>query len=213
MNVSRSDLNGQEDVDNKSGVVREDLIMNLDEMNDKGVNQIEPENQNLTKVFQGWLEILKTPAVGPFHAFTQGFYLGFEDILKIAEISTKLQGDVNEYLMQTNKASLDAISLVYDRSPKRQYKNKEDFEEFRKVVIDAFEECFTRLFESKEFAVLWNRLFINQSELVKLMQDTLVERNLKMLNVPTRDEFDSILKEVHDLKRIVHDIKNSVRST
>ena len=69
-----------------------------------------------------------------------------------------------------------------------------------------------RLFESKEFAILWNRLFLDQSELLKLIQNTVVERNLKMLNLPTRDEFDSILKDVHDLKRTVHDLRNNTTS-
>ena len=200
MNEGRSDLSGQKDTE-KSKVIPEDLIIKFDDVNADNKNQIETDNQVLTRAYQSWLEILKSPAVGPFHAFTQGFFLAFEDILKISEKSTKLQGDVNEYLVQTNKVSLDAIILVYERSPRKHYENKEDFEEFRKIVIDAFEECFTRLFESKEFAILWNRLFLDQSELLKLIQNTVVERNLKMLNLPTRDEFDSILKDVHDLKR------------
>ena len=211
MNEGRSDLSGQKDTE-KSKVIPEDLIIKFDDVNADNKNQIETDNQVLTRAYQSWLEILKSPAVGPFHAFTQGFFLAFEDILKISEKSTKLQGDVNEFLVQTNKASLDAINLVYERSPRKHYENKEDFEEFRKIVIDAFEECFTRLFESKEFAILWNRLFLNQSELLKLIQNTVVERNLKMLNLPTRDEFDSILKDVHDLKRTIHDLRNNTTS-
>lgn len=208
MNEGRSDLSGQKDTE-KSKVIPEDLIIKFDDVNADNKNQIETDNQVLTRAYQSWLEILKSPAVGPFHAFTQGFFLAFEDILKISEKSTKLQGDVNEFLVQTNKASLDAINLVYERSPRKHYENKEDFEEFRKIVIDAFEECFTRLFESKEFAILWNRLFLDQSELLKLIQNTVVERNLKLLNLPTRDEFDSILKDVHDLKRTIHDLRNN----
>lgn len=211
MNEGRSDLSGQKDTE-KSKVIPEDLIIKFDDVNADNKNQIETDNQVLTRAYQSWLEILKSPAVGPFHAFTQGFFLAFEDILKISEKSTKLQGDVNEFFVQTNKASLDAINLVYERSPRKHYENKEDFEEFRKIVIDAFEECFTRLFESKEFAILWNRLFLDQSELLKLIQNTVVERNLKMLNLPTRDEFDSILKDVHDLKRTIHDLRNNTTS-
>jgi Poly(R)-hydroxyalkanoic acid synthase subunit (PHA_synth_III_E) len=211
MNERRSDLSGQKEAE-KSKAIPEELIIKFDDVNADNKNQIETENRVLTRAYQSWLEILKSPAVGPFHAFTQGFFLAFEDILKISEKSTELQGDVNEFLVQTNKASLDAINLVYERSPRKHYESKEDFEEFRKIVIDAFEECFTRLFESKEFAILWNRLFLNQSELLKLIQNTVVERNLKMLNLPTRDEFDSILKDVHDLKRTLHDLRNTTRS-
>ena len=196
----------------RAKLYQKSLLSNSMHMSADNRDQIETENEVLTRAYQSWLEILKSPTVGPFHAFTQGFFLAFEDILKISEKSTKLQGDINELWVQFNKASLDAINLIYERSSRKHYENKEDFEEFRKVVIDAFEECFTRLFESKEFAILWNRLFLNQSELLKLMQNTVMERNLKMLNLPTRDGFDSLLKDVHDLKRTLHDLRNRTRS-
>lgn len=212
MNEGRSHLSGQEDTENKSKAIPEELIIKFDDMSADNRDQVKTENEVFSRAYQSWLEILESPTVGPFHAFTQGFFLAFEDILKISEKSTKLQGDLNEFLVQFNKTSLDAINLIYERSPRKHYENKEDFEEFRKVLIDAFEECFTRLFQSKEFAILWNRLFLNQSELLKLIQNTVVERNLKMLNLPTRDEFDSLLKDVHDLKRTLHDLRNSTRS-
>jgi poly[(R)-3-hydroxyalkanoate] polymerase subunit PhaE len=212
MNEGRSHLSGQEDTENKSKAIPEELIIKFDDMSADNRDQVKTENEVFSRAYQSWLEILESPTVGPFHAFTQGFFRAFEDILKINEKSTKLQGDLNEFLVQFNKTSLDAINLIYERSPRKHYENKEDFEEFRKVLIDAFEECFTRLFQSKEFAILWNRLFLNQSELLKLIQNTVVERNLKMLNLPTRDEFDSLLKDVHDLKRTLHDLRNSTRS-
>jgi hypothetical protein len=199
-------------MNNENELISDDAIIQFDDRVHDNKNRRESENRILTNAYQSWLELLKSPTVGPFHAYTQGFFFAFEDVLKIAEKSTILHGDINEFLIQTNKASLDAINLVYKKSPKRQYESKEDFDDFRKIVIDAFEDCFTRLFESKEFAELWNRLFIDQSELLKLIQDSIVERNLKMLNLPTREEFDSILKDVHDLKRTIHDLKNSVRS-
>jgi hypothetical protein len=212
MNEGRSHLSGQEDTENKSKAIPEELIIKFDDMSADNRDQVKTENEVFSRAYQSWLEILESPTVGPFHAFTQGFFRAFEDILKISEKSTKLQGDLNEFLVQFNKTSLDAINLIYERSPRKHYENKEDFEEFRKVLIDAFEECFTRLFQSKEFAILWNRLFLNHSELLKLIQNTVVERNLKMLNLPTRDEFDSLLKDVHDLKRTLHDLRNSTRS-
>ena len=211
MKADKFDLSGQKKKENENESVSDEVIVRFDDIAHGNKDQIESENQILTSSYQSWLKFLKSPTVGPFHAYTQGFFLAFEDVLNIAEKSTKLQGDINDFLIKTNKASLDAINLVYKKSPKKQYETKEDFEELRKIIIDAFEECFTRLFESKEFAELWNRLFINQSELLKLLQDSIMERNLKMLNLPTRDEFNSILKDVHDLKRTIHDLKNSIR--
>jgi hypothetical protein len=213
MNADKFDLSGQKKIENENELISDGSIIQFNDEAHANKNRRESGSLLLTSAYQSWLELLKSPTIGPFHAYAQGFFFALEDVLKIAEKGTKLQGDINEFLIQTNKASLDAINLVYKKSPNNQYETKEDFEELRKIVIDAFEECFTRLFESKEFAELWNRLFINQSELVKLIQDSFVERNLKMLNLPTRDEFDSVLKDVHDLKRIIHDLKNAVRPT
>ena len=102
MNEGRSNLSGQKDTE-KSKVIPEDLIIKFDDVNADNKNQIETDNQVLTRAYQSWLEILKSPAVGPFHAFTQGFFLAFEDILKISEKSTKLQGDVNEFFVKPTK--------------------------------------------------------------------------------------------------------------
>jgi ABC-type hemin transport system substrate-binding protein len=35
------------------------------------------------------------------------------------------------------------------------------------------------------------------------------EKNMKVLNLPTRDEMDQILKDIHDIKRTIHDMKKS----
>ena len=98
MNEGRSHLSGQKDTENKSKAISEELIIKFDDMSADNRDKIETENEVLARVYQSWLEILKSPTVGPFHAFTQGFFLAFEDILKISEKSTKLQGDINEFL-------------------------------------------------------------------------------------------------------------------
>jgi len=44
---------------------------------------------------------------------------------------------------------------------------------------------------------------------LKLVQ-TLAEKNLKVLNLPTRSEMDMLSRDVHDLKKNVHDLRNKL---
>jgi hypothetical protein len=76
-------------------------------------------------------------------------------------------------------------------------------------MIDALEESFTGLFNSSEFAIVYGKLLNNQMDALKLVQ-TLAEKNLKVLNLPTRSEMDMLSRDVHDLKKNVHDLRNKL---
>jgi hypothetical protein len=45
---------------------------------------------------------------------------------------------------------------------------------------------------------------------VSRVVQSIVEKNFKMLNLPTRSEVDDILKDIVELKRTVRDVKRSV---
>ena len=73
-------------------------------------------------------------------------------------------------------------------------------------MIEAFEDAFTGLFASPEFSTVYGKLFSSQLDMSKAMQ-TITERNFKTLNLPTRAEMDEILKDIHELKRSVRELK------
>ena len=100
-----------------------------------------------------------------------------------------------------------ATKEVSERAPK-QLRSKEDFDEYRKIIINAFEDAFTGLFNSKEFSVTYGKVSSDLLDLFKQMQK-FAEKNLKVLNLPTREEMDEILKDIHEMKRTIHDMKRS----
>jgi hypothetical protein len=61
------------------------------------------------------------------------------------------------------------------------------------------------LFDSKEYATLNGLLLSNQYDMVLHLQK-LAEKQLKILNLPTRSELDHLSKDIHDLKKNVHDL-------
>jgi hypothetical protein len=111
-----------------------------------------------------------------------------------------------------NRAYLRAQMTISNKSSEKYNSNDSSarsFEIYRKIMIDALEESFTGLFNSSEFAIVYGKLLNNQMDALKLVQ-TLAEKNLKVLNLPTRSEMDMLSRDVHDLKKNVHDLRSKL---
>lgn len=165
------------------------------------------QEEQMTKILHNWSEFNKMPTIGPFHAFVQDFKSYAQDLLSLGQAILNAQTNLNEYWKQINIAYVQATKEVSERAPK-QLNSKEDFEQYRKITINAFEDAFTNLFSSKEFSVTYGKVSSDLLDLFKKMQK-FAEKNLKVLNLPTRDEMDEILKDIHDIKRTIHDMKKS----
>jgi hypothetical protein len=165
------------------------------------------QEEQMTKILHNWTEFVKLPTIGPFHAFFQDFTSYAQDLMSLSQIIINAQTNLNEYWKLINMAYVQATKEVSERAPKK-LNSKEDFEQYRNITINAFEDAFTNLFSSKEFSVAYGKVSSDLLDLFKNMQK-FAEKNLKVLNLPTRDEMDQILKDIHDIKRTIHDMKKS----
>jgi hypothetical protein len=168
---------------------------------------IHEQQEQMTKLFNSWSELVKMPTIGLFPAFSQEFRSYSQDLLGLGQTLLNAQTNLSDYWKQMNMAYVQATKEVTERAPK-QLRSKEDFDEYRKVTINAFEDAFTGLFNSKEFSVAYGKVSSDLLDLFKQMQK-FAEKNLKVLNLPTRDEMDEILKDIHDMKRTIRDMKRS----
>lgn len=166
------------------------------------------QQEKLTQVINNWSELLKLPTIGPFHALSQEADPYIQGLLDISQTLIKLQIDLNEYWSQMRNAYSKALKETTDRAPK-QYNSKEDFENYRKVAIEAFEEAFTALFTSEEFPKIYSKVSNDQIEIVRYTQK-LMENIFQTLNLPTRSEIDELSKDIHNLRRNMHNIKRSL---
>jgi hypothetical protein len=188
------------------------MVMTDDDAKDKIGNDttnvsVHQREEQMTKILHNWSEFVKMPTIGPFHAFFQDFTSYAQDLLSLGQTILNAQTNLNEYWKQMNMAYVQATKEVSERAPK-QLNSKEDFEQYRKITINAFEDAFTNLFSSKEFSVTYGKVSSDVLDLFKKMQK-FAEKNMKVLNLPTRDELDQILKDIHDMKRTIHDMKKS----
>lgn len=169
------------------------------------------QEERMAQLINNWSELLKLPTIGPFHAFSQEIDPYLQGMLSINQTLLKLQVDLNEYWSHMKNAYSNALKETTDRAPKT-FNTKEDFENYRKVIIEAFEDAFTALFTSEEFPRVYNKVSNDQMELLKSIQQ-LIENSLQTLNLPTRSEINELAKDIHSLKRDIRNLKKRVEGT
>ncbi len=158
-------------------------------------------------IFEKWKKLQNFPTLGMFNALTKDYNEYLEDILELNRILMDLQKYMSNYWLQMSKTQFHAIGNVLLKSRSDPKLNDPDSERFRLLVIDAFEEAYSSLFSSKEFAVAYNEVYSKQLDFVNYV-NKIVERNLNLLNIPTRTELDEVLKDLQEMKKTLRNIKN-----
>jgi poly[(R)-3-hydroxyalkanoate] polymerase subunit PhaE len=182
---------------------------NMDDKSGERQGQANPQfaTEQLTQMLNIWSDISRLPTVGPFFAYSQCSRSDLQDILDLWKTFLEFQIHLKEFWAQVNNTYTHALAKASEKAPK-EYSSKKDFENFRKIVIDIFEEEFTGLFDSKDYAILNGTLLRDQYDAVMHLQK-LAEKQLKVLNLPTRSELDYLSKDIHDLKKTVHDLNKN----
>jgi hypothetical protein len=179
---------------------------NIDDKINETQDQINPQfvTEQLTQMLNIWSNISRLPTVGPFFAFSQGSRSDLQDIIELWKTFLEFQIHIKEFWARINNTYSHALAKASEKAPK-EYSSKKDFENFRKIAIDIFEEEFTGLFDSKDYAILNSMLLGDQYDTVMHLQK-ITEKQFKILNLPTRSELDYLSRDIHDLKKTVHDL-------
>lgn len=172
---------------------------------------MENENNTLndfTKdvIIEKWKKLQNFPTLGMFSALNKDYNEYLEDMQELSRILLDLQKYLSNYWLQMSKTQFHAIGNVLLKSRSDPKFNDTDSERFRLLVIDAFEEAYSSLFSSKEFAVAYNEVYSKQLDYVNCI-NKIVERNLNLLNIPTRTELDEVLKDLQEMKKTLRNIK------
>jgi len=173
------------------------------------------ENDELGKSMLGiWEEIFKLPTIGPLFSYFGNIKEQNAQVANLAETIMKSQIILGQYWKQVNQAYVNAALRINEKTSSSllDIKTKKDLDDYRKIMIDSFEEEFTKLFNSKEFALTYRDLLDKQMDLLSQIQAS-SQRTLGILNLPTRKELDTISKDLHDLRRSVMDLHERLEST
>jgi poly[(R)-3-hydroxyalkanoate] polymerase subunit PhaE len=162
----------------------------------------------MNKMFSFWTDVMKLPTIGPMYAFSKDVSSYANDFVSLGKVMAELKNNMDSYWALVSTAYTRAVKETMERAPK-QLLTKDDFENYRRAAIEAFEDAFTELFASPEFSAVYGKLFSSQLDVSRAIQG-IAEKNSKTLNLPTRSEVDDILKDVAELKRSVRDLKRSL---
>jgi len=160
-------------------------------------------------VYQKWNEIVQLPSIGPMKAFVKDYNQYCSDLLSLIKNVIDVYSSLNNYWMQMGSAFTQALNKLLKEKPSSS--GQWDQEQLRMTLIDAFEDAFTSLFTSKDFAKVYNEVSSTQIDLMDSIH-RIFEKNLEMLNLPTRSELDIVLKDITELKRNIRDIRREFES-
>lgn len=161
-------------------------------------------------LYKFWAETVKLPTIGPMFAFSKELSAYANDIVNLGKVMSELKSHNDSYWALINATYAKASKATFEKSPK-QLLSKDDFENYRRAMIEAFEDAFTELFSSPEFSAVYGKVFSAQLDFSKALQ-ALTEKNLKVLNLPTRGEIDEILKDIHELRKSVRELRKQVEA-
>jgi hypothetical protein len=163
----------------------------------------------LASVYDKWNEILQLPTIGPMKGFVEDYNEYCSELLSLVKAMIDAYSSLNNYWIQMNGAYTHAFNNL--SANKSSVSIKWDQEQIRMALIDAFEDAFTSLFTSKDFAKAYDEVSSAQIELMNSIH-RIFEKNMEILNIPTRSEVDIILRELTELRRDVRDLRKEFES-
>ena len=161
-----------------------------------------------------WTDLIHLMSTKPQAMTSVGPMRNFAENSK--KIATQLI-DANEDLMEFNKHLTEYYNQLTDTWMESQKKvnfkapeipnDTEQYEAYKRVWIDIFDNDFTELFDSEKFGENYGKLVAKELELTKHWNGVM-NVMLKSANLPNKEEIDEVYKELHSLRKRVSKLES-----
>lgn len=123
------------------------------------------------------------------------------EMIEVNDEMTEFNARIAEYYKQLTTTWNEAQQQFEKKVPEIPT-DTENLDSTKRIWIDIFENYFTRLFDSTEFAENFGKLVSSELELARHWTNitTLI---LETANMPTKKEIDELYKELHMLRKRV----------
>ncbi|MFQ5940164.1 MAG: poly(R)-hydroxyalkanoic acid synthase subunit PhaE [Nitrososphaerales archaeon] len=148
------------------------------------------------------------PTVGPAAGLARNSVTINAELAKAAEELSAFNRTLSQYYAKVSAAWMEATRQVMTKCPPDILDEKAK-EQLKKVWLEAFEEEFTKLFDSEDFAVVFGKLLKHEIQFNKHIH-RLVEIYSKNLDIPTRTEFESVYEEIERIKKKLKEISDVI---
>jgi hypothetical protein len=167
-----------------------------------------PFEELLKKYQEFWNKFTNIPKYSPFSLMEETTNIG-KNLQDLLTVSSKMQYFTVNYISQISKTYAEALDKLPTKDIKFEIKSEQDLKKYRNILIGTLEDSFTNLFQSKEFGILVSDIMSTYSDYNKLLKN-ITNTFLVSLNLTNKDDIDSILKEMQELKRQVRDIRKTM---
>jgi hypothetical protein len=167
-----------------------------------------PFEELLKKYQDFWKKFTNIPKYSPFSLMEETTNIG-KNLQDLLTVSSKMQYFTVNYISQISKTYAEALDKLPTKDIKFEIKSEQDLKKYRNILIGTLEDSFTNLFQSKEFGMLVSDIMSTYSDYNKLLKN-ITNTFLVSLNLTNKDDIDSILKEMQELKRQIRDIRKTM---
>jgi len=140
-------------------------------------------------------------SVGPMRNFATNAKKITGELLEAGEDLAEFNKSLAEYYRQLAETWTEAQKKVGLKAPGIP-KDAEQFEAYKRVWIDIFDNDFTELFDSKRFGENYGALVARELELTKHW-NSIMNVMLQSANLPNKQEVDEVYRELHSLRKRV----------
>jgi hypothetical protein len=150
-------------------------------------------------------------SVGPMRNFATNAKKIAAEMLDANEDLTEFNKRLTEYYQQLADTWASAQKKVNTKMPKIP-NDQEQFDSYKRIWIDMFDNDFTELFDSHKFGENYGKLVASELELSKHWEQ-MVNVMLQSANLPNKKEIDEVYKELHALRKRVSKLESQTKES
>jgi hypothetical protein len=150
-------------------------------------------------------------SVGPMRNFATNAKKIATELLEANDDLVEFNTRLTEYYQQLADTWAEAQKKVSTKMPKIP-NDQEQFDSYKRIWIDIFDNDFTELFDSKKFGDNYGKLVASELELSKHWEQ-IVNVMLQSANLPNKKEIDEVYKEIHALRKRVSKLESQLKTT
>ena len=140
-------------------------------------------------------------SVGPMRNFASNAKKITAELLESNEDLVEFNKRLTEYYQQLADTWAESQKKVNAKMPKVP-NDAEQFDTYKRLWIDIFDNDFTELFDSKNFGENYGKLVASELELSNRWEK-IVNVMLQSANLPSKHEIDEMYKELHSIRKRV----------
>ena len=149
-------------------------------------------------------------SVGPMRNFAENAKKISKELIDANEDLIEFNDSMREYYKQLTDTWNEAQKKVNFKAPEIP-NDPEQFEAYKRVWLDIFDNDFTELFDSKMFGENYGKLVSKELELTK-HSNNIMNVMLQSANLPNKHEIDEIYKEVYSLRKRIAKLESEART-